>query len=288
MSKKHNKYLSSFSRQLISIVSVALVLLILGIVGSLGIAGHTLTQNIKENMGFNLVLSDQVDEAAVNALKQRFNAEPYISSYEYLSPEEILQQEEKEIGEDIVAVLGVNPYQPEFNIRVKAAYASVDSINKIVEPLRQLDTVADVTVHTEMVREINANIHTLSLILLAVALALMLISFVLINNTVRLSIYSRRFLLHTMRLVGATGGFIRRPIILQNLLNGAIAGVLACLMLFGIVWAVRVEPDVERALDWAGMLPVFALIVVVGMVICAAASWFATNKYLRQSYDDMF
>jgi cell division transport system permease protein len=288
MRKKHNKYLSSFSRQLISIVSVALVLLILGIVGSLGIAGHTLTQNIKENMGFNLVLSDQVDEAAVNALKQRFNAEPYISSYEYLSPEEILQQEEKEIGEDIVAVLGVNPYQPEFNIRVKAAYASVDSINKIVEPLRQLDTVADVTVHTEMVREINANIHTLSLILLAVALALMLISFVLINNTVRLSIYSRRFLLHTMRLVGATGGFIRRPIILQNLLNGAIAGVLACLMLCGIVWAVRVEPDVERALDWAGMLPVFALIVVVGMVICAAASWFATNKYLRQSYDDMF
>lgn len=289
MERKKNRLLSGFGKQLTPIVSVSLVLLILGIVGSLAIATRSVTDSIKENLGFTLIMSEDIAEDDVNSLKHFFNTAGYVSSYEYLSSEEILRQEEALIGEDLVSVIGINPYQPEFNVKVRAEYASVDSINRIASAFTSMPEVSDVAVHTEMVEEINDNISTLSVILVAVAAALLLISFVLINNTVRLTIYSRRFLLHTMRLVGATAGFIRRPIITGNVANGAIAGLLAALMLSGIrLYAVRIDSNIGSALPWDGMIPVFVTLLVAGMIICGLAASVAANKYLRQDYDDMF
>lgn len=288
MERKQSKF-RKILRQLTPTVSVALVLLMLGITGVLAIAGRAVSDNIKENLGFNLVLRDDATEADANALKQLFTGAPYVASYEYLSAEEILHQEEALIGEDIVEVVGVNPYQPEFNVRVKAAYANVDSISRITEPFHTNDLIDTVQVHTDMVNEINSNIRSLSIGLLVVAIALLVISFVLINNTVRLTIYSRRFLLHTMRLVGATDGFIRRPIVRLNALCGLVAGILGSLMLIGLMSvASNTNPELSRVLAVNSLWPVFAGMMVLGIVICALAAWFATNKYLRQDYDDLF
>lgn len=292
MSKKKKKPFSGLGKQITATVSVALVLLILGIVGSLAIAAGRITDNIKENLGFTLVLDDNISESDVNSLKQRFTAADYVASYSFLSREEILQQEEKLVGFDIESTVGANPYQPEFNIKVKAAWANGDSIAAAVASLEKLDGVDHGVMHTEMVDDINRNIRTISMVLLAVAAALLVISFVLINNTVRLTIYSRRFLLHTMQLVGATEGFIRKPILVRNMLSGLIAAFIAGALLSGILFLVNSDPqtsqEIGRALPAADMLLIFGGMLFAGLLICALAAWFATNKYLRQDYDDLF
>lgn len=281
--------LMSFGKHLTSTVSVGMVLLILGIVGCAAFAAGNITRHIRENLGFNMVMKMDADLTRINDMKKRLTASDFVASYDYMSPEEILEQENAYLGSDVEDLLGTNPYQPEFNVRVKAQYASVDSLDKIISPLRNIDSVEEITVHTEMVESVNSNIGTLSLVLIALAGALLVISFVLINNTVRLTIYSARFLLHTMQLVGATNAFIRRPIIIGNILNGILAAVVAILLLCLLrVYAVNIDPDLALALPWSDLIYVFLGVVAGGIIICGTASWIATNKYLRQSYDDMF
>lgn len=279
----------SFGKHLTSTVSVGMVLLILGIVGCAAFAAGNITRHIRENLGFNMVMKMDADLTRIKDMKKRLTASDFVASYDYMSPEEILEQENAYLGSDVEELLGTNPYQPEFNVRVKAQYASVDSLDKIISPLRNIDSVEEITVHTEMVESVNSNIGTLSLVLIALAGALLVISFVLINNTVRLTIYSARFLLHTMQLVGATNAFIRRPIIIGNILNGILAAVVAILLLCLLrVYAVNIDPDLALALPWSDLIYVFLGVVAGGIIICGTASWIATNKYLRQSYDDMF
>lgn len=281
--------LMSFGKHLTSTVSVGMVLLILGIVGCAAFAAGNITRHIRENLGFNMVMKMDAYLTRINDMKKRLTASDFVASYDYMSPEEILEQENAYLGSDVEELIGTNPYQPEFNVRVKAQYASVDSLDKIISPLRNIDSVEEITVHTEMVESVNSNIGTLSLVLIALAGALLVISFVLINNTVRLTIYSARFLLHTMQLVGATNAFIRRPIIIGNILNGILAAVVAILLLCLLrVYAVSIDPDLALALPWSDLIYVFLGVVAGGIIICGTASWIATNKYLRQSYDDMF
>lgn len=281
--------LTSFGKHITATISVAMVLLILGIVGCAAFATGNLARHIRENLGFDIVMKMDVNMTQINAMKQQLNSAKYISSYEYLPPEQILEQENAYLDSDVSELLGFNPYQPEFNVKVKAEYASVDSLNNIVTPLRALDTIEEIAVHTETVEAVNTNIGSISLILIALAGALLVISFVLINNTVRLSIYSARFLLHTMRLVGATNAFIRRPIIMANILNGILAAVIAILLLCGVrLYAVNIDPDLELLLPWTDFIYVFAAMAAGGILICGLASWIATTKYLRQSYDDLF
>ncbi|MDE5811333.1 MAG: permease-like cell division protein FtsX [Muribaculaceae bacterium] len=292
MKAQPKKLFSGASKQITATISVALVLLILGIIGALSIAAASVTRSIKENMGFTIVLNDNVDQAQINSLKQQFTHAPYISNYSFLSADEILAQEEKLVGFDIIEAVGVNPYQHEFTVNVKAQYASSDSIAAIVAPLRNNPIVDQVTVHDDMVDNINANIRTITLILGSIAIALLIVSFVLINNTVRLTIYSRRFLLHTMQLVGATAGFIRRPIIGRNVVNGIIAATIASFLLIGLRWIAGTDPDTAREISVTLPIPMIVIVIaamyVVGIIICALAALFATNKYLKQSYDELF
>ncbi len=292
MSKKKHNLFSGFGKQITATVSVALVLLILGIVGTLAIATGRITDNIKENLGFTLVLDDNIAENEINKLKQQFTTADYVASYSFLSREDILKQEEELVGFDIESVVGTNPYQPEFNIKVKAEYANSDSISKAVDLLEKFDGVDHAVTHIKLVDDINRNINNVSMVLLAIALALLVISFVLINNTVRLTIYSRRFLLHTMQLVGATESFIRRPILWRNMLSGLIASIIAMGLLWGIILFVKSDPqtalELAKALLPVDLLMIFGGMLITGLLICCVAAWLATNKYLRQNYDDLF
>lgn len=289
MEKKGKKGISTFSAQITSTVSVALVLLLLGIISMLGIAARSITTEIRENMGFSVILSDTATVTNVNYLKKHFSSTQGVSGIRYFSPEDALQKWQEETGEDLIKVLGVNPLPGELEIKVKAAYASTDSIETLIAPLKKLPYISEISVHSDMVDAINHNIKSVALILTIVAAALLFISFALINNTVRLTVYSRRFLIHTMKLVGATGSFIRRPIINSNILGGFLAAIIADLLLACALFYLHSADKVIAAAIPCGQAAwVFGGIIVIGIAICAVASLFATNKYLRSDYDDMF
>ncbi|MCX4331483.1 MAG: permease-like cell division protein FtsX [Muribaculaceae bacterium] len=283
------KGFSSLSVQLTATVSVALVLLLLGMVATLALAAHQITTEIKEHMGFDVVLSEQSTLDDINRFKQLFSQAPYVASFRYFSPEEANATWQSEMGENLTELLDVNPFLPEFEINVKAVYADADSLEHIMQPLAALEGVEQVNGHSDVVDRVNRNLNTL-MIVLALALAVLLpISFVLINNTVRLTIFSRRFTIHTMKLVGASRAYIRRPFLLSNMLQGAIAGIVASGVLTGIyfyVWSL--DLSLRSVAGPATLVWVCCGMLLTGPLLSLAAAAWATQRYLRLSYDELF
>ena len=290
MSKKRKSAISTFSAQITSTISVTLVLLILGIVAILGVAAHNITQNFKSNVGFVVMLDENITEGQLNALKQKWSKEKYVASQKFTSADEVFNKEMEIMGEEVLDLMaGINPYQPEFEITVKPQYASRDSINAIKASLTDIDGIKEIIHDTTDIDTLNNNINRSMLILSIVAAALILISFVLINNTVRLTVYAKRFIIHTMKLVGATDGFIRRPFIINNIIHGIIAAIIANLILAGSIYYIHsIEISALQIIPWNEIIIVLCALVVIGIAICATAALFATNKYLRSNYDDMF
>jgi cell division transport system permease protein len=286
---KSRKGFTSVTVHVTATVSVALVLLLLGIVATLGLAASSITTDIKEHLGFDVILKESATADQVNAFKQQFAKAPYVASFVYHSPEEAMNTWQAEMGEDLVQLLEVNPFLPEFEVNLRANYACADSLDAIVLPLQKQEQVQEVNVHTEMVDSVNRNISTLMLVLIVAACALTPISFVLINNTVRLTIYSHRFTIHTMKLVGASRGFIRRPFMLSNLLQGALAAVVASALLAAMAsYVFSLDPSLQAYVGWEQLAVVFAALLVIGILICLLAAWSATQRYLTRSYDELF
>ena len=228
---KHKSTFSTIHSNATSVMSVAMVLFLLGMVSVLGVAAHSLTTQLKENIGFDVVVGEQAGENQVVALKQLFTAAPYVKSVKYVSRDEALKQWERETGEDLMELIGVNPLCAEFEVRVRDAWACADSLSMIEYQLKKMPGVEHIDMHKDVVDKINTGISRVAVVLLVVAALLLLISIALISNTVRLTVYSRRFLIHTMKLVGAKPSFIRRPIVLSNMMGGVIAAVIASTLL---------------------------------------------------------
>ena len=286
--KKRHKGISILSAQITATISVSLVLLLLGIISMLGISAHLITTQIQENIGFSIVLSDVVTPEQTNSLKQQCADAPYMSNIQYISKEDALARWKEEMGEDLMSILEVNPFRGVIEVNVKSKYASSDSINAIIAPIKALDFVDEVNVATDVVDSINNNFKTLTLVLSLIACVLLIISFALINNTVHLAVYARRFTIHTMRLVGATGAFIRKPFLISNIIGGVIAGIIAGMLLLGLILYIQhVNPEIVGLTPWDVIAVVLAGLIIVGMMICGLASLFSTNKYLRADYDDM-
>ncbi|MCM1309438.1 MAG: permease-like cell division protein FtsX [Bacteroides sp.] len=286
---KSRKGFSSLSVQLTATVSVALVLLLLGMVATLAMAAGRITTDIKEHMGFDVVLKEQSTLGDINHFKQIFSEAPYVASFRYFSPEEANATWHEEMGENLTELLDVNPFLPEFEINVKEQYAEADSLDKIMLPLSELPQVDAVNGHAEVVDSVNRNLQTVMLILAIAVLTLLPISFVLINNTVRLTIFSRRFLIHTMKLVGASRGFIRKPFLLSNILQGLIAGVIASAILTGLyfyLWSL--DASLQTLADPTMLICTCAGLLIVGPLLCLAAAAWATQRYLTISYDELF
>lgn len=279
-----------FSTRATATVSVALVLFILGLASIVGISTHRITENIKENVGFVVLFNENVTASDINDVREFLSRSEGVAKFDYSSPQVVLDRWQKMMGEeDILALAGINPFVGEMDVHVTSRYASQDSIENIVAPLMLLPQISDIKVHTEMIGRINSTLRSVTLGLLIVAIALLVISFVLIFNTVRLSVYSRRFIIHTMKLVGATPGFIRKPFLIDNVINGVIAAIIAVIGLSVLIYYCRaLDLSVAEVIDWPMILPVFVGVIVVGVLLCLIASLFATNRYLRLSYDEMF
>ncbi len=288
MKEKKSK-ISYFSANITPIISVSLVLLLLGIVGLLSIAANNLTDYVKENIGFDVIVKNNASQEEIDELKKLWTSAPYVSSVKYISKEDALQLWEKETGENLMEMIGVNPLSAEFEVRVKAKYVSVDSLNKIEYSLKSMPAIESIQMHKDVVDRINHNLRNVVFVLGAVLIMLILISFVLINNTVRLAVYSRRFIIHTMKLVGATPGFIRRPFVLTNVLNGLIAALVAIVLLSGLLYyVVEVNADYIALVDVVHVWTVYAGMLVIGMLMCGMAAVFSTNRFIGLSYDELF
>ncbi|MBD5185576.1 MAG: hypothetical protein HDS92_03100 [Bacteroidales bacterium] len=292
MTRKLRSGLPLFSTRLTATISVALVLLILGAVALLGIGAHSLATDLRQNMGFAILLDEDASAADVAAMKQRFSAAPYVASYAYSSPDDVMARWQEMLGdeENISALMdGVNPFAPEFEVHVKATWANPDSLNALAQKLEMVPAVAEVTLHTRMVEQVNSTVRAVAIGAAAFAALMLIISIVLINNAVRLTVYSRRFLIHTMKLVGATGAFIRRPIVRANAIAGLIAGgASAAITAAALAWARTFDPAIAVAVSWEKAVWVFAGMVFAGFFICYLAATVATNKYLRSSHDKMY
>lgn len=289
MARRRSNRISTFGSQLTAVVSVTLVLLILGILAIAGIAGSTGADMLKSNLGFIVKVERQAPETEINRLKQTMNTASYVASYVFSSAEEIMAAESEYLGEDITSLIDINPYGAEFDVKVKPEYASVDSIEVISASFSGDSAVETVLTESTIAAAINSTLERVGLMLVIVAVALLVISIVLINNTVHLAVYSRRFVIHTMKLVGATGSFIRKPFVMAGAVNGVISAAIASVLLVGMLaYGSKVDPLLASCFSVELCAVVLAGMAVAGVVICTLASLFATNRYLRANYDDMF
>ena len=278
-----------FHSRLTSVISIALVLFLLGLICLMGLLGNKLSVYVKENSTFSIVLKDNQREADIKKMQKKLDALPFIKSTEYISKEQAVKELEEELGENPETFLGFNPLKASIEVRLRSDYANPDSLPKIEHYIKQYTSVSDLLYRKDMMEMVHNNMQRIGLILLVLAAMLMAISFVLIGNTIRLLIYSKRFLIHTMKLVGATPGFIRRPFVYYNMVSGVIASLLAIGMLSGFLYYLQSElTGFIQILDMKTLLVVFVLVLILGILLSAVATIIAVNKYLRMNIDRLY
>ena len=278
-----------FGKQIMSTVSVTIVLLILGVFAVLAISAEQFTDTLKSRMGFTVVMNDAVSDNTIRSVEALLAKAPYVNSLKFTTAQETMEAWERDNGENIMDVLGVNPFGAEFEVTVTPPYANSDSLAMITDRLRNIKGIDEVSTTSHVVEGINRIMHFISVIFIPLAIALLLVSAVLINNTVRLTVYASRFLIHTMRLVGATGDFIRRPFIRTGILNGFVAGIAASLILWAGLEGLRsAVPEMVTFASWSSLAWLFPAMIAAGIMICGISAALATNKYLKIKYDDLF
>ena len=276
--------ISFFNSHLISVVSISLVLYLLGIIFVMGLLGNELSHYVKENITVSVVLTEDLSDIDIRKMRDEFESQPYVRSTEYISKEQASLEMQRELGENPETFLGFNPFQASIEVKLKSEYTHPDSLPMIEKRISSRANVSDVQYRQDMMQVVNQNIRRIGFVLLALFAILIVISFVLINNTVRLLIYSKRFIIYTMRLVGATPSFIRRPFIRYNVISGLIAGVLAVAMLMGSLYYVKVElMNMEEVLNPDKMLLIYIIVIASGILLSVIAAYFAVNRYLRMA-----
>ena len=285
-----NKYKSGsiFDMQFItSSISTTLVLLLLGLVVFFVLTAHNLSVYVRENISFSVLISDDMKEADILKLQKKLNQEPFVKQSEYISKKQALKEQTEAMGTDPEEFLGYNPFTASIEIKLHSDYANSDSIAKIEKMIKKNINIQDVLYRKELIDAVNDNIRNISLLALAVVLTF--ISFALINNTIRLAIYSKRFLIHTMKLVGASWGFIRGPFLRKNVWSGILAAIVADSILMGTAyWAVTYEQELLQVITPEVMLIVCASVLAFGIVITWLCAYFSMNKYLRMKANSLY
>ena len=291
MAKAENKHTNRRLRSsyLSSIISTSLVLFMLGLLGLIVFHAKKLSDHVKENIGFSVIFQDEIRDVDANFLRKTLDASPFVKQTEYISKERAANEMKKQIGEDFISFLGYNPLSASIDVRLRADYANNDSIAKIENKLLAYRQVKEVHYQKSLVNLVNENISKISVIILMFSALMLFIALVLINNTVRLSVYSKRFIINTMKLVGATWGFIRQPFLLKSMLHGLYAAILAIAMLSGVVYLIVNEIEEFLSLgDLQLIAMLFGLVVVLGIVLNLMATFLAVNKFLRLKTDDLY
>ena len=270
-------------------ISTSLVLLLLGSVVLVVLTAGRLSDHVRENLELSLLLNDDAKAEDVNRIVRHVGAQRYAKEVHYISKEDILAEQTVSMGLDPTEFLGYNPYTASIEVKLKAEYANTDSIVPIKNRLMRYTQIREISYPSELMDNVNENIRKISALLLALALALSLISFALISNTIKLTIYSQRFLLHTMKLVGASWGFIRRPFLLRNLGIGIASGLLANGIIGGGLWLLlHHEPQLSHLFTLPTLGLVGGSVMLFGILITLLCAYASINRFLRMKAGDLY
>ncbi len=272
-----------------TIISIALVLFLVGLAAYLMLNAGLLTRYVKENIGFNIYLKDNIRQAEVMRLQKYLDVSHYVKSTDYIDKERAAKEFKEELGEDFTGFLGYNPLPASIEVKLYAEYANPDSLKNLEVIFNSFPQVKNVRYQKNLVQKLNQNINKISLVLLSFSILLLLISIALINNTIRLSVYSKRFIINTMQLVGATKSFIRRPFITTGLFHGFIGALLANGLLSGFIYLLHKELGGFIGFDNINTIGIlFLLIIILGIILSLICTVFAINKYLRLKTNQLY
>ncbi len=290
MAKKQNRSGSHHGLQVVTLcISTSMVLILLGLVIFSVLLGRNLSSYVKENLVVSVMMEQGMTRPEVQQMCKRLRTRPYVNGLTFISKEQALKEASHDLGTDPREFAGVNPFQPSIEITTKADYANNDSLKWIAKELKNYPRVTEVTYQHDLIEQVNNSLAKISIGLLAVAVLLTFISFSLINNTVRLGIYARRFSIHTMKLVGASWGFIRRPFVSRAIITGVLAAIVADAFLAGCVylWYMH-EPELLSIMGWQEMAITGGAVFVFGIVITALCACISVNKFLRMKAGDLY
>jgi cell division transport system permease protein len=271
------------------VVSVSLVLFLLGILGLVLINARELSDYFRERLSFFVMLDDDAKEADIRMLQKDLDAKHFVKSTEYISKDEAAAKMKEELGEDFISFLGDNPLPPSIDVYLISSYTSPDSVAKIEKYILEYPFVKEVYYEESLLFLINENVRKISIFLLVISAFLFLIALTIINNTIRLAIYSKRFLIRTMQLVGATRPFIRRPFIVQSIFHGFLSALIAMMLIMGLLYLIEKEFLLILTLQSTLLLVLLGgLIIFIGIFINIISTFFSVNKYLSISEDKLY
>lgn len=272
-----------------TIFSIALVLLMLGMLGLILVHAKNLSNYVKENIVLNIIVDEGAKETEVLAFKKSLDNNVAVKQTQYVNKEVAQHNLTKDLGEDFVNFLGYNPLLSTIDVYMKADYANNQNIDALKKSMEKNPVVKEVVYQSSLIDMVNKNINTISLIVLGFAAILLVIAIALINNTIRLAIFSQRFLIKSMQLVGATKNFIRQPFILVAALHGVIASLIAIIILLGLLYYTQQElPEIIILRNYSEFGLVFISLVAIGIFITGISTWFAVSKYLRLKVYDLY
>lgn len=271
------------------VVSVSLVLFLLGILGLILINAKELSDYFRESLSFSVMLEDDAKEADIRMLQKDLDAKYYVKSTEYISKEDAASKMKEELGEDFISFLGDNPLPPSIDVYLISSYTSPDSVAKIEKYILEYPFVDEVYYQESLLFLINENVRKISIFLLVISAFLFLIALTIINNTIRLAIYSKRFIIRTMQLVGATRSFIRRPFIIQSAFHGFLSALVAMMLLMGLIYLIEKEFFLMISFQSTLLLVLLGgFIIVTGILINIISTFFSVNRYLGISEDKLY
>ena len=284
----------SLNRRILSssasvVISLSLVLFIIGLLGLVLINAQRLSNYVKENIGFSIMLKEDVNEMEIMKFQKVLDASNFVKNTTFISKEQATQDLQKDLGEDFVSFLGYSPLLNSIDVKLNASYANNDSLNVINHNLTNHVAVHEVFYQQDLVEKLNSNVNRLSVFLLTFCTLLFIIAFALINNTIRLSVYSKRFLIRTMRLVGATNRFIQKPFLTKGVYQGMYSSIFAIFMLIGSIQLVQVETaNILNIDDLKVIGTIFIFIFFTGILISWASTFFAVRKYIKQNESELY
>lgn len=267
-------------------ISIALVLLLLSIIGLLLLNARRLTNYVKENIGFSITIKDSVKDADKKWLQKELLTTKFVKSAELITKEKAAEELKEQLGEDFVGFLGYNPLLATIDIRLKAEYANIDSINSLKTELLSYQQVKEVYYQESLVHLVTKNVNRISIVIAVFSFLLLMIAFALISNTIRLSVYSNRFSIKTMQLVGATDAFIRKPFLLRSLLYGLTGATIALIIVYIMIYLLHSQFKDVITIANVGVLSI--LIMILGMALSWVSTFIAVNKYLSLNIDQLY
>jgi cell division transport system permease protein len=271
-------------------VSITLVLFLLGSIILLSLLAVNLSAYVRETLSFDIILQDNVSEYQIKNMQKQLDKAPYAKSTTYISKKEAVARLEKEIGQNPAEFLGFNPLPAIIVVHLKSEYANLDSLAVVETQLKRFSSnIKETEYRKNLLQSVNENIAKTGLVLFFVAIIMLFISFALINNTIRLMVYSKRFNIRTMQLVGAKKGFIRKPFIFSNVLSGVVAALIAGGFLYWLIYyAAGHVPNLQELIDAKLLLIVGGSVLILGVVISWFATHWAVNKYINADTDDLY